>query len=114
MDISLLTAESAAEALELCNHTKVDVVLTDQCMPGMSGIELLKEVRDNSPATVGILMSGQKECPEADTELSKGKIHSYIRKPWNPKELIEAIDTAIKKNTHVGARPCGRIEAAPF
>ncbi len=97
MDIDILTAENAEEALDLCSNTKVDVMLTDQCMPGMSGIELLKKVQGSSPATVGILMSGKKECPEANEELAAGMLHCYIRKPWNPRELIEAIDTAIKK-----------------
>lgn len=97
MDITLLTAQSGEEALRLLYDNKVAVVLTDQCMPGMSGIDLLEEIHDGFPSTIGLLMSGKKECPEATSALKKGEIHAYLNKPWEALKLIEAIETALEK-----------------
>ncbi len=95
MDIALITATNAAEALHLLADHEVAVLLTDHCMPAMSGLELAKTVRSRWPATLAILMSGENKYQEETDGLAADSNHAFINKPWQPGELIDALETAL-------------------
>ena len=81
--------ESGAKALEHMAQTSVDVVVSDMCMPGMNGAELLNLVMKRSPKTVRLILSGH-----ADKELilkCVGSTHQYLSKPCNPEMLKTTI-----------------------
>ena len=99
-DISLLTAENGEEALRLLFDTTVSLVLTDMCMPSMGGLELVKVIKKNFPETKVILMSGQNKCKKAQDAIKRGEVVSYITKPWDPRELLDIIDAALKNSAH--------------
>ena len=92
------TAISGYEALQLLKENPVDVVISDQRMPELSGIEFLKNIPDK-PENVRIIMTGYSDVEAVIDALNLGKIHKYIKKPWVKEELKDTIDDAFLKLT---------------
>lgn len=83
----LATAATGAEALEKFASFRPQMVLADFRMPGMTGIDLLARVHEESPGTVRALITGYSDLEIAMEALEKARIHYYIQKPWNNEEL---------------------------
>lgn len=83
------------EALQIINNNELDVILCDQRMPRVCGIEVLLHARKKSPHTVRILMTGYSDINAAVSAINEGKIFHYFSKPWNDNEVIQKIDEAI-------------------
>jgi two-component system response regulator YesN len=94
IELDVHTAGSAAEALTQLNNERFDVVLSDICMPGMSGIDLLKAVRQNWPSCRVIFLSGHTEFNYI-YEAEKLAAVSYILKTEDRRQIIAAIHKAI-------------------
>jgi putative two-component system response regulator len=92
------TAFDANEGIELCRITQFDLVLSDQQLPGMSGLEFLEVLREISPQTMRIILSGKTSLPLARKALMQETIMGYIRKPWKNEELITTIEGFLKKS----------------
>jgi CheY-like chemotaxis protein len=90
------TAADAAEALLLMEQEKVDLLLTDNRMPGMSGIALLSEVKQRFPWVMRMLVTGYADMHTAIEAINKGKVYHFLLKPWNVDELKEAIAYALE------------------
>jgi diguanylate cyclase (GGDEF)-like protein len=86
-EFEVLTAGSAEAARHLFARRQIDLILTDQRMPQMTGAELVEWVRQNHPATVRLLMSGFAEIDEAAEAVNRGHICGYIFKPFQNEEL---------------------------
>ena len=71
-----------------------DVVITDQMMPALTGLELIEEIAQRSPDTVRVLISGFTDAPEIARALAGQRIHNFVLKPVDSARLMEAIDTA--------------------
>src|SRR5262245_36803305 len=71
-----------------------DVVLTDQWMPMLSGLELLAEAAAVRPEIVRVLISGYSDAPQLSRALASGQIHSFILKPVDSRRLLKAIEAA--------------------
>ena len=96
----ILTAEGPFEALSVIDQRNVDLVLSDQMMPGMRGVELLEEIGRRSPKVVRMLITGWAEEIKADKLASLG-IQGPLSKPWDDAELKETLRKALAV---VGAR----------
>src|SRR5438309_405663 len=72
-EFDVVTADSAAAAQALFADRKIDMILTDQRMPGASGVELLEWVRKQSPKTIRLLMTGFAELEDAVEAINRGK-----------------------------------------
>lgn len=83
----VLTANSAAAALELLASHKVGVILTDQRMPKMTGVELLSRVKDLYPETVRMVLSGYADLDSVTAAVNQGAIYKFLSKPWNNETL---------------------------
>ena len=83
----VLTANDAKEALELFRHQNIHLLLSDQRMPGMTGVELCASVMRQHPATKRIIITGYSERKIIDAALQAGKISKCIPKPWKTLEL---------------------------
>jgi two-component system, NtrC family, response regulator HupR/HoxA len=70
------------EALEIVQQEEIQVLVTDMCMPEMSGLELLREVRKEHPNTVCIALSGYDKDEEVKNAVDRGEIFRLIKKPW--------------------------------
>jgi EAL domain-containing protein (putative c-di-GMP-specific phosphodiesterase class I)/FixJ family two-component response regulator len=83
----ILTARSGPEALALLAEHEVDVVVSDQRLPGMTGVELLRRVRDLHPETVRIVLSGYTELQSITDAVNEGAIYKFLTKPWDDERL---------------------------
>ena len=87
------------EALASLETAAADVLLTDQMMPQLTGLELLAEVAARWPATVRVLISGFTDVGQLADALAGNCIHNFVLKPVDSKQLLEAIDVAIAKRS---------------
>ena len=92
----IMTAQSADEALRLLDQTAIDVVVSDQQMPGMPGLDFLRAVRRGFPETIRIMLTGQAD-PQVDDAVSRGHIFRFLTKPCEPEMLRECLDAALEQ-----------------
>ena len=92
------------EALAAVKVRSFDVLITDQKMPALSGLELLDAVAELQPGMVRVLISGFTNAPEIARALSLARIHNFVLKPVDSQQLVEAIDTAIRRAGEQAAR----------
>lgn len=95
-DFHVLEALDAAEALALMEEHWVQVVLSDQRMPGKTGIEFLTEIRDRWPETVRIIVTGYTETSDMIDAINEAGIYQFITKPWHPDQLLMAVRNAVR------------------
>jgi DNA-binding NtrC family response regulator len=93
-DFEVHTAESGAQALELLQQHPIHVLMTDQRMPQMSGVELLSRVRSQWPETVRIIFTGYADLKAVIDAINRGEIFRYLTKPWDPDELCTLLHEA--------------------
>ncbi|MBI5331264.1 MAG: sigma-54-dependent Fis family transcriptional regulator [Betaproteobacteria bacterium] len=87
-DFTVFTASSAAEARAIMGREAIQVVLTDQRMPEVSGVTFLKEVRETWPDTVRIIISGYTDSEDIIAGINEAGIYQYLLKPWHPDQLL--------------------------
>jgi DNA-binding NtrC family response regulator len=95
---SIRGAENGQRALEIIENEPVDVVVLDVLMPGMDGIETLREIRKNKPLIEVIMLTGHASL-ESGLEGMKIGAFDYIMKPTSIDDLVEKINQAYKKKT---------------
>ena len=93
----ILTATSGPEALGILAEKDVAVVVTDQRMPKMTGVELLREVRVRKPETVGIILTAFTDVDVLVEAINLGQVYRYITKPWDAKEVRGVMQYAIER-----------------
>jgi DNA-binding NtrC family response regulator len=93
----ILTAHSGDEALSKMETFNCQVVLADQKMPKMNGIELLTRIKEKFPNTIGILISAQVNLDNLCKDIDKSCIYKCISKPWEPEELKTFIRDGLKR-----------------
>ncbi len=93
----LLFATSGAEALELLKQHDVACIVSDQRMPGMSGIEFLTAARELRRNTVNILLTAYADLPTLTAALNGGLAYRYVSKPWSSDELGLAMRGAVER-----------------
>jgi two-component system NtrC family sensor kinase len=97
-DYTVLTAASGQDGLEILKkEDAVQVVISDYRMPGMNGVEFLKEVRNQWPDTVRIVLSGYADTAAIVSAINEGEIYRFIPKPWNDYELKVTIANALER-----------------
>lgn len=97
-DVDVTAAENGAEALNLVKRKDFDVALIDLRMPGMSGEELLRKLKKESPLTEVIIFTGHASLDSAVSCLREGSYH-YLQKPCDIDTLLEVLTDAYR--THV-------------
>ena len=96
-DYLIMTAASGEEGLELLDASpQVQVVISDFRMPGMNGVEFLKEVFSRHPDTIRIVLSGYADTAAVVAAINEGKIYKFIPKPWNDDELRMTVAKALE------------------
>ncbi len=98
-EFEVLTADSAEAAQKIFARRSIDLMLTDQKMPGMSGVQLLEWVREHSPNTVRLLMTGFAELEDAVEAINRGRVYRYLFKPWRVEELLQTLRDACRSFT---------------
>lgn len=94
-DFVIISAESGEAALEILRHQRVDVLVTDHRMPGISGVELCEIVRDRHPEVQRVLVTAYTDLATATTAINRGGVSHYITKPWDVDELRAILDQSL-------------------
>lgn len=92
---NLLFANSGAEALDIIRSQQVDVIVSDQRMPQMTGVELLRAVRGASENTMRILLTGYSDLNSIVGSINEGEIFRFVNKPWDNDELLSSVAMAV-------------------
>jgi two-component system probable response regulator PhcQ len=90
-----LTAISGPDAQQILERQHVDVVISDEQMPGMSGSEFLSKVRKQFPHTIRMILSGQASLEAAVRAINEGEVYRFFLKPCNPTDLIFTVQQAL-------------------
>lgn len=95
---TVLKATSGKEALEILdkNPGPLALIITDQRMPEMTGVEFLEKTLDSHPETVRILLTGYTDLDSVIQAVNKGQIFRYLTKPWDPVDLTNTVDHAVE------------------
>lgn len=94
---TILTATSAAKALELMAEHSVQLVISDHRMPGMTGAELLKRVRESWPESIRIMLTGYADVNSIMGAVKDGAVYKFITKPWNDEDLRLTVSLALQQ-----------------
>lgn len=92
-DFKIFLAESAAEGLQILEKEKIHVLITDQIMPEMTGIEFLEIVLKKFPEPIRILLTGYSDIEAVIDAINKGQVYRYMTKPWREDEMKQVIET---------------------
>jgi Nif-specific regulatory protein len=93
----LLPASSGEEALALARANDVAVIVTDQRMPRMNGLDLLKAAREIRPDAVGIIVTAFTDVDVLIEAINLGRIYRYVTKPWDAKEVRGILTHAVER-----------------
>lgn len=81
------TATSAEEGRRVLEENDIEIIITDQRMPGMTGVEFLESIINDFPDPMRILLTGYTDIQALIDAVNKGQIYRYMTKPWNEEEL---------------------------
>lgn len=96
-DYKVVTATRASEGIKALAEQEVHVVMTDQRMPEMTGVEFLHHVRGEHPDAIRLLFTGYADLKAVIDAINQGNVYRYITKPWDPSELQSVIREACER-----------------
>lgn len=92
----VFTARSGQAAIDILREQGVDMVISDQRMPGMTGVQLFEQILAVFPDPIRMVLTGYSDVEDIIDAINKGKVSHYITKPWNPRELKLILDNALE------------------
>ena len=95
-DFEIYTASSAKEGRKILDNHEIGVIITDQRMPGMTGIEFLESILPVYPDTIRILLTGFSDINAVMDAINRGQVYKYLVKPWQNDELKMYIENALE------------------
>ena len=95
-DFKIHLAHSAAEALELIDELPIPVVIADQRMPDMTGVEMFSRIRRKHPHIQRVILSGYSESESIIDAINQGQVFQFVRKPWQRAELLSVVRRAME------------------
>ncbi|MFO0865879.1 MAG: response regulator [Gemmataceae bacterium] len=90
----VLKAKNADEGLKLMESNDVHIIMTDQRMPKITGVELLSRIRGGYPQAIRMLFTGYADLESIIAAINQGHIFRFLKKPWQPQDLEAAVDEA--------------------
>ncbi len=94
---STYVAANGEEGLRIINEFPIDLIVADQKMPGMSGIEFLEKTIDIDPEIIKIILTGAAELEDTIRAINNGCIYKFILKPWNDEDLKITVRRALEQ-----------------
>jgi signal transduction histidine kinase len=95
-EYKIYIATSAQEGIEMMSKYPIHLVITDQRMPNMTGVEFLEKISDKYPDVTRVILTGYSDVEAIIQAINKGRVFRYITKPWRKEELKETIDNALE------------------
>jgi DNA-binding NtrC family response regulator len=108
------TTTSGHEALDILRRERVHALVSDQRMPIMPGVELLRQAREVSPNTMRLLLTGYSDLQAVAGSINEGEIFRYISKPWNSEEIRVTIGSAVDIALSLDNPPPDEIHPEPL
>ena len=102
-EFRVLKATSAQEGFRLMQEEEVHIIMTDQRMPRITGVELLARVKARSPHAVRLLFTGYADLESIIAAINQGHIYQFLKKPWRPEELLAAVRQAAAEYDRLSA-----------
>ncbi len=93
----VLKATSGAEALKHLDKDRVTIIISDQRMPQMTGVEFLSQSLRTHPDAIRILLTGYADIEVVIEAINSGRIYRYVNKPWDPVDLVNTVDKAVER-----------------
>ena len=93
---NLITAQSGKEALELINNNKIDAVISDHKMPGMTGLELMRQIKEENPDIIRIILTGLHDEEVMLNAINLAEVHRFFLKSKNGEELVRAVKDSLE------------------
>jgi DNA-binding NtrC family response regulator len=93
-EFRVLKAHSAAEGYQIMQREEVHIVMSDQRMPQISGVELLTSVKARYPQAIRMLFTGYSDLESVIAAINQGHVFQFVRKPWQPEDLLLAVRQA--------------------
>jgi response regulator RpfG family c-di-GMP phosphodiesterase len=103
-DYNIVTADSGQAALNIIAQQPVAMIITDQRMPGMTGIEFLKRAETMAPLTVRVIITGYTDAEALVEALNSGVVYKYITKPWINSDLKTTIQRGLQHHETLKAQ----------
>jgi response regulator RpfG family c-di-GMP phosphodiesterase len=103
---NVLRATSATAAVELMAQHEVHIIMTDQRMPHVTGVEMLQNVKTKYPEAIRMLFTGYADIQSVIAAINQGHVYRYLSKPWQPEELEAAVADAATEYTRMEKRAC--------
>ena len=91
---TVFTASSAEDALKVLEKEEIQIIISDQRMPRMTGIEFFESILDKYPEPIRILLTGYADINAVIDAINKGQVYKYFAKPWNDEDLRQNIEKA--------------------
>ena len=91
---TVFTASSAEEAEKILEQQCIQIIISDQRMPKMTGIEFFESILNKYPEPIRILLTGYADINAVIDAINKGQVYKYFSKPWNEEELRHNIEKA--------------------
>ena len=95
-DYNISVAQNASDGLKILAENEIKLVISDQKMPKISGIEFLKIVKEKYPETIRIILTAYADVDNAIEAINNGEIYRYLSKPWEKIDLKSTIDNALE------------------
>lgn len=96
VEYEIFTATSGEEGLEILDREEIALVISDQVMPGMSGVEFLEKVIERNPRAIRMMLTGYADMPSLVSAINEGRIYRYLPKPWEPDDLRINVKRALE------------------
>ncbi len=93
-EFRVLKATSAEEGYAVMRNEEVHIIMTDQRMPQISGVELLSKVKARHPQAIRMLFTGFADLESIVAAINQGHVFQFLKKPWQPEELLAAVRQA--------------------
>ena len=93
-EFRVLKAHNGLEGFRMMQEQEVHIIMTDQRMPQISGVELLTRVKARNPRAVRLLFTGFADLESIIAAINQGHVYHFLKKPWQPEELLDAVRQA--------------------
>ena len=110
---TVFTSDDPRQAVEMVKRLQVHVLVSDQRMPNMLGVELLRSVKEISPKTVRILLTGYSDLASIVGSINDGEVWRFINKPWDTQDVQRIVAEAVAIATEMPEVPAWQMPAKP-
>ncbi len=103
-DLEVLTAPSGDDAVKILKEQRIDILVTDFKMPGMNGLELMRESQRIAPKTPRVLMTAFPDLQIAIESINEARIENFFTKPLDPEEVVRVLEAMLDDRKLVSQR----------